>query len=182
MSNSEKPLTERESLDIIQRMISQAKNSYYDSGTAPLMWGIVVFVCSIIWLLTFIAIAPQVYISIREKKNRPFKSYNDQFGSYIWGGFGICIFILTFYQNRVSAPYHITTLYMMLYGLPTFITGGLMNFRPMLIGGLICWVCAIGGLFLPYKANIILLAVCALSAWLIPGLILRAKFLKEKHV
>src|SRR5205085_3190307 len=78
------------------------------------MWGTVIAVCSLeklaelqfgyrlpfdIYLLTFVAIIPQVFISIKEKKDRQVKSYDDAYMDYIWLGFGICIFLMIFIVN-----------------------------------------------------------------------------------
>ena len=92
MSTTDKTLSEKESLDLIAKMINQAKNAYHDTGVAAMMWGAVVAVCALvklseiqfnyrlpfdIYLLTLVAIIPQVFISIREKKKRKVKTYDD---------------------------------------------------------------------------------------------------------
>src|SRR5436190_8831993 len=166
MGTAEKQLTEKESLDLIAMMINKAKNAYYDTGVSSIMWGAVIAVCSLeklaelqfgyrlpfdIFLLIFAAIIPQVFISIKEKKERAVKSYDDTYMDYIWLAFGICIFLLIFILNVVfnawdpviveygkltnnkatSFREFSTPLLLMLYGLPTFITGAACKFRPM---------------------------------------------------
>ena len=116
MSQPEKQLTEKESLDLIAKMISKAKDSYHDTGIGAIMWGALIAICSIvklseihfgyqlpfdIYLLTFIAVIPQIFITIREKKERKVKSFDDSYMDYIWLGFGICIFLLIFIINSV---------------------------------------------------------------------------------
>ena len=85
MAEQEKPLTEQESLRLITDMIRKAKKSYHDSGVGPIMWGAVIATCSLVRLaeiqfnfqlpfdifnLTFLAIIPQRFISIRDKKDK----------------------------------------------------------------------------------------------------------------
>ena len=80
----EHKMTEKESLELISKMINKAKNSYHDSGIGPILWGSVITLCSLvtyfqirfqfklpfdIWLLTLIAIVPQIFIVAKEKKN-----------------------------------------------------------------------------------------------------------------
>src|SRR5215203_195588 len=107
----DKTLSEKESLDLIANMIAQAKDSYHDTGFSAIMWGIVITVCSLVKLaelqfgfelpfdiywLTFIAVIPQVFISIREKKRRRVKTYDDIYMGYLWTAFGISIFLMIF--------------------------------------------------------------------------------------
>ena len=46
----EKPLSEQESLQLITKMIRQAKNNYYESGLGALLWGFTNLVCFVISL------------------------------------------------------------------------------------------------------------------------------------
>src|SRR5688572_22840507 len=115
----EKKITEQESLALIATMINKAKNAYHDTGMSAIMWGAVVALCSLvrfteihfqyrlpfdIYLLTIVAIIPQVFISIKESKERTVKSYDDNYMDYIWLGFGICIALLILIVNVMS--YH----------------------------------------------------------------------------
>jgi hypothetical protein len=212
MSQQEKELSEKESLHLIAMMINKAKGSYYDTGVSAMMWGAVIAICSLeklaelqfgynlpfdIYLLTFVAIIPQIFISIREKKERIVKSYDDPYMNYIWLAFGICIFLMIFIVNvlfnvwepladdykklggqlnRYSFHEYVSSLFLLLYGLPTFITGAACKFRPMLWGGIFCWVCCIAALFTSVKIDMLLTAASAIMAWLIPGIIIEKEY------
>ena len=212
MDPSEKQLTEKESLDLIAMMINKAKNSYYDTGVTAIMWGSLIAVCSLerlaelqfgyslpfdIYLLILVAIIPQVYISIKEKKERRVKSYDDAYMDYIWLAFGICIFLMIFVVNVVFNAWqpmaeeygklaghpgkyrfheYVSSLFLLLYGLPTFITGAACRFKPMLWGGIFCWVCCITALYTSIKIDLLLTAASAIMAWLIPGLIIEKEY------
>jgi hypothetical protein len=194
----EKQLTEQESLLLINQMINKAKNAYHGHGTGPLMWGIVIFICSMtsflemhfkfslpfdIWLLTFVAIIPQVIISIREKRKKSFKSYDEATFDFVWLTFAICVLLLSAYQAFVKPPDSAASLYLMLYAMPTFITGGIMKFKPMLLGGIITWVLVIISFYTGNEIDILLIALSALLCWLIPGLILQSRAkAKRQHV
>jgi hypothetical protein len=208
----EKQLSEKESLALITQMINKAKDSYHDTGVGAMMWGILIAVCSLvklseihygyrlpfdIYLLTVVAIIPQVYFTIREKKQRKVRSYDDAYMDYIWLGFGICIFLLIYTVNSVFSAWapvaqeykqlaghtpafqfseFIAPLFLMLYGLPTFITGAACRFRPMLWGGIFCWVCAVVTLYTHIKLDLILTALSSIMAWFIPGLIMEKEY------
>lgn len=212
----EKQLTEQESLQLIQQMINKAKGSYHDTGIGPILWGGVITICALVtfaevqynldlpfdvWLLTLIAIVPQVFISIRESKMRKVLKYEEVALSYIWICFGISIFLLIninaaiiahinpIFQdyNKLKGPHEITfnytsystSLFLMLYGMPSILTGGITKFKPMLYGGMLCWICCIISVYTDIKTDLLLMALSAMAMWLIPGIILRRRYLKE---
>lgn len=191
----EKELTGHESLEIISRMIVKAKKDYYDTGISALLWGSVITVCSLamfvnwylrlpnvgyIWFLTIIAVIPQIIISVRERKARRYRGHDDDLMSGIWISFGISMFLLSWVISWLELP-HMDSVYMVVYGIPTFTTGYARRFRPMIIGGVACWVFAILALYTPYPYVNLYLAGSAQLAWFIPGLILRRRYLKAKE-
>jgi hypothetical protein len=205
-------LSHEESLRLINTMISKAKDAYRDTGVGAMLWGAVIAICSLtrfaeiqfdfklpfdINLLTLFALIPQIFITIREKKNRKAKSYDERFLDYIWLGFGISIFLLIHVVNLtfeswspVSKEYAALTghpspfkfsefvmpLFLILYGMPTFITGAACKVKPMLWGGLFCWLCSIIAVYTEYKLDLLLTALSALMAWFIPGLFLEREY------
>ena len=50
MSQTEKALSEKESLALITQMIHKAKSSYHDTGIGAMMWGAIIAVCSLVKL------------------------------------------------------------------------------------------------------------------------------------
>lgn len=215
MSQIEKQLTEKESLDLITQMINKAKDSYHDTGISAIMWGTVIAVCSLvklseihfgyelpfdIYLLTIAAVIPQVFITIKEKKERKVKSYDDSYMDYIWLGFGICIFLMIFIINNVFSEFipmmkdyrelskgrgdwsqfhfgeFVSPLFLLLYGLPTFVTGAACKFKPMLWGGLFCWASCIAAIYTSIKIDLLLTAASAIMAWLIPGILMEKEY------
>jgi hypothetical protein len=216
MSDNEKQMTEKESLALITEMINKAKDSYYDTGLGAMMWGIVIAVCSLVRLseiqfgyelpidiywLTIVAVVPQVLISIREKKEKKVKTYDDIYMDYLWLAFGISIFLLIVIINvifnawgPVAGEYaklaghrsdfnfyeYVAPLFLLLYGIPTFVTGTACKFKPMLWGGLLCWACCIVTLFTTIKIDLLLTAFSAIAAWFIPGIIMQKEYRKAK--
>jgi hypothetical protein len=223
MATEEKILTEKESLALISQMINKAKNAYHNTGVGAMLWGAVIAICSLvklseihfnykfpfdIYLLTLLAIIPQIYITVKEKKQKPIKSYDDIYMDYVWLAFGISIFLLIHINASVFASWQpvaaeyrtltghsasfrfnefISPLFLLLYGMPTFITGAACKFKPMLYGGIFCWVCSIVTVYTNIKIDLLLTAFSAIIAWFIPGLFMEkeyrmAKKLEKKHV
>lgn len=212
MTQQEKQLTEKESLALITQMINKAKDSYHATGMGAMMWGAVIAICSMvklseihfdyrlpfdIYLLTIVAIIPQIFLTIMEKKERKVKTYDDAYMDYIWLGFGICISLLIFIINAVfrvwepvaieyreltghRSPFRfsefISPLFLLLYGLPTFITGAACKFKPMLWGGIFCWVCCLVTVFTTIKIDLLLTAASAFIAWFIPGVLMEREY------
>jgi len=189
---TEKQLTEEESLRLIHEMISKAKGSYYDTGTGPILWGNIIKLCSLgtfagiqfefgfpfnNWLITLIAIIPQVIISIKEGTQRKVVRYEDVAMSYIWMAFGVSIFLLIHINSHVFASLnpiideykklkaidsidfgyssYTTSMFLLLYGMPSILTGGIMKFRPMLYGGILCWICCIVSVYTDSKVYLL---------------------------
>jgi hypothetical protein len=191
----EQPLTGEQSLQLITSMINKAKNDYYDTGVSALLWGSVITFCDLVtfanhylkwdgldyvWFLTLAAVAPQIIISIREARNRKHRAYEDNFTGGIWLSFAIAIFTFSFIAGVNNLPWQ-PTFYLVLYGIPTFATGYARRFRPMLIGGVACWILALASTYIPAPYTMLCLAVGGQLAWFIPGLILRHRYLKAKR-
>ncbi|HVF97279.1 MAG TPA: hypothetical protein VM871_08170 [Flavisolibacter sp.] len=189
-------LSHNDSLALIEEMIYKAKNSYHESGTAALMWGSTIMFCSAVsfantwlkiswlnqvWLLTIIAVIPQIIISIREGKAQKFKSHTSDAMSGIWIGFGIAIFLMSYYANVFKPGESSASLFLLLYGIPTFATGYAERFMPMIIGGLVCWASTVVSFYTGHRIDLVLFFISAFFAWFLPGLILRSAYLKEKR-
>jgi hypothetical protein len=190
--------SEAESLQLITQMINKAKCDFVDTGISALMWGSIIPICAVvqfasffynipwaedIWFLTFIAVIPQLIISFRENKKKTFKSYHEDAMGGIWISFGITMFLLSFYFSSVKASYndmHGNTLYLIIYGIPTFSSGFARRFTPMIVGGIACWVLAIVSVYTSFAYTMLLMAAAAIIAWFIPGLILQRRYLKAK--
>lgn len=208
-------LDPQQSIELIEKMINKAKGGYHDSGIGALLWGTVVTICALvswaeihfnfnfpfdIWMLTFIAVAPQIFLSIRERKKRKALRYEDVAMSYIWSVFGFSIFLLIminanlvphllpvvqeYNKNHPDAAFYyhdyVSAMFLLLYGIPTIITGGITKFKPMLWGGMFCWLCCVAAIYTPIETDMLLTAAAAIMAWFIPGIILRRRYLNNK--
>jgi hypothetical protein len=163
-----------------------------------------------IWLIVLAAIIPQIVISIQEKKSNKVKQYEDDALNAVWLVFGITIFGLNIYQiivpdvtnefikqegwqltkhylnsSKVDEPIStftpsIYSLFILIYALPTLVTGIVKKFKPMLYGALITYGLFIGSCFTISEYDFLLGGVAALICWFIPGVILRRKYLAQQ--
>src|SRR6185369_6241642 len=113
----ETQLSGEESLKLINEMIGKAKQSYVTKGIASMVWGVLIIACSLltwaqvqfqlklgfdVWWLVLAAVIPQMFFSIKEKKQKTFVGHDEITMRYVWTTFGICVFILSYY----SAQFH----------------------------------------------------------------------------
>ncbi|MBN8837392.1 MAG: hypothetical protein J0I09_09045 [Sphingobacteriia bacterium] len=219
----DKVLTEQESLRIITEMIQKAKQDFKETGISSLLWGSVIGFCGItsfllkefnidpgfdIWLLTAIAIVPQIFISIKESKKRNAKRLEADSLASVWIVFAISVLLLTFYQNVVGyATADIlknlgvtwyekkadgtieqlkpnvlsgSSLYLLLYAMPTMITGLNKKFKPMIVGALITYLLFFISVYTPFKIDLLLQGISGIVCWLIPGIILYRRYKKAE--
>lgn len=162
-----------------------------------------------VWLLTLAAFIPQAFISIKERRERTVLTHNQATLNHVWIVYGISIFALVFYFNIVPAvtdkqllsegrqlfqrtgageePFHYFpassgSLLLMLYAIPTFITGLTYRFKPMIIGAVICYAFFIASLFTDTRLDMLFNGLAAVCNWLIPGLLLRRRYRKENSM
>ncbi len=189
----ENNFSEEDSLKLINEMIGKAKKSYVTKGIASIVWGALITFCGLVswyqihfdvhfgdvWLLTLIALIPQIYFSVKERKSKQFISHNETTTNLIWIAFAVSMFITTSFLGRILVNNPMPII-MMLYGIPTFIIGGMFKFKPMILGGIFCWIASVISIFTNAEVDVLLMAACGLFAWLIPGIILWLRYKKNQ--
>ena len=117
----------------------------------------------------------------KQGKNKTVKTYVDSYMNYLWGAFGIAL-VLTL----VSMPqYGVKPAYftlMILYGIATFVCGGILNFKPLIIGSLFSFACAFVSNFCGETDQLLTISIALLASYVIPGHMLRSKFKSQHHV
>lgn len=192
MTTKNENLSPTDSMQLINSMINQAKNNFSENGFLYLVWGWLIFACSIshfiflkldlfkhpeiVWISCWLAVIFQIIYLSRQKKKEKVKTYSETIVNYIWISFGICMFIVVIIMSKTNNWPMMNSIILMLYGTPTFLSGIGMQFKPLVIGGIICWCLAILSVFIPPLYVLLLLAVAVLAAWIIPGYLLRSKY------
>jgi hypothetical protein len=191
----EKHLSEKESLELIVNMIGKAKHHYTESGASALLWGITNVVCFILaylqetarsfdlpfspFYLMIVTAILQVYFYRRERRINKTVSYKDEAHYFIRLAFGISLLILTVAGGFADIGYIVLPLILLLFAIPTFISGCIKKFKPLIIGGIVCWILCIITFFYQSYFTYLLVALGATFAWIIPGFILRKRFYKN---
>mgnify|MGYP006185061933 FL=1 len=190
-------LSTRDSLQLIESMINKAQNRFSENGHLYLLWGWVVLICSItsfvtiyfygsgkmimyVWMLTIPTVIYQMIYLARVKKNTTVRTYTDEINSYVWLVFVIMGFLVGIIVGRSGQPQLFNPLVLMLYGMPTFLSGVILKFKPLRIGAICCWVLALVSVLIPYQFSFLLLALAVVTTWIVPGYLLRSRF-KTQH-
>jgi hypothetical protein len=121
----------------------------------------------------------------RRHRGRRVKTYTGYILGYVWLTFVIVIFMLAFLVGRLTGGdyyYHINPILLTVYGMPIFLSGIILRFRALVIGGIGCWVLAVvATLINEYDYQFLLIPVAMVIAWIIPGYLLRAKYRRDAN-
>lgn len=199
MEKGNPELDPRQSLELIESMINRAKDRFAEDGFLYLLWGWVVLVCSLsqfillhffkspyhylVWMACWVVLIYQFYYIGRKRKRIKVRTYTDYIIKFVWITFAIVIFIIGFLIGRLTTGEyysHINPIVIALYGMPVFLSGIILRFQPLIIGGIACWILSIITTFIGnYDYQFLMIPVAMLVAWIIPGYLLRAKFKQQ---
>lgn len=180
----------RQSLDLIQAMISKTKSNLSENSIYFLLWGWVTFIAIIgqfilkvvlsyehhylVWLLTIPTAVISFVYSARRHGRHKVKTYIGESMSYLWTGIGISIFILCMIITRTTGGWlNAWPFFILMYGLGTFVSGMILKFKPLVIGGVLCWLLTIISLFVNFDYQLLLAGAAILCSYIIPGHLLR---------
>ena len=187
METEEKMMSGEESLKIISEMISRTKVNIRQGSFHLLFWGWLIFACSLSeyilyrftdfaspWYVWFFVI-PGVFVSmiygwVNGSKATVY-TYADMLYTWTWMGFlfsAIVLFILVWEDMRSVAPFILT-----LAAIPTFVSGFIIKFRPLILGAISFWIFALVAHFGGQNIASLAVPVAMLTGYLIPGYLLR---------
>jgi hypothetical protein len=116
-----------------------------------------------------------VVIDRRQGKQQIVVTKIDKMLIQLWSGFGGTMFVFLIAMAAVE-PVIVYPMLIFLYGFGTFVSGGILDFKPFKVVAIAAWVCAIFGFFqLDLDMQLILLATAILLSYIIPGHLLAAK-------
>ncbi len=180
-----------QSLQLIRTMINKTKRSMSDKSIYFLVWGWITFVACIsqfvlkhifqyekhylVWTLMIIGIVFSIYQGRKEEKTIRAKTYVDESMKHLWAGMAISFFVLSMILSRLGWGTVVFPFFIMLYGLGTFISGSIIKFRPLIIGGISAWALAVGAAYVGYDYQILFGAAAILISYIIPAYMLRSR-------
>ena len=189
MENDEKMMTGEESLKIITEMINRTKVNIRQGSFHLLFWGWLITVCSLSeWVITnlthyahpyyvWILVIPGAFVSMIygavTGRKAKVHTYADMLYMWTWIGFLFAAIVLFIVQS--DRMENITPYILLLAGFPTFLSGFIVKFKPLIVGGICFWVIAILVHFAGPSLALLGTPVAMITGYLIPGYMLRNK-------
>jgi hypothetical protein len=179
-----------ESLNIISEMINTTKYNISEDRFIYLMWGYAVAGSAMInyifqyqlnieegwyvWLTMPIAgIVNGVYFS-RKKNKAKVVSFTDRALGSVWISFlvALVIFLVASTQLGWDAIYPVL---MVLYGVGTASTGGIIKFKPLTIGGYLSMLIGLVAFYVEFEIQLFLISLSVICCYIVPGHLLPKK-------
>jgi hypothetical protein len=195
--HEEEKLSNQQSLEIIHRMISQARNKVNDDGNEWIIWGTLIFLASITtyvlieieysiiflgWNIFGLLAILILIFRLFKRKPKQVRTYLDELLVLFDIGFIICMLLIIFSINVAVSPNAGFGYLLMIYAFLMLIQGGAMKFKPLIIGAVINWIGAIAIFWnKEFKYDMLITAGAVLFGYIIPGLILRSQSMKSKN-
>lgn len=187
----EENFSPQQSLQLIQAMISKTKARLSENSIYFLFWGWLTFIAILgqfflkvivryehhylVWLISIpAAVITLIYSSGRYRKHTV-KTYLGESMSYVWTGIGISLFILCIIVTKTAGGWgKAWPFFILFYGLGTFISGKILKFTPLIVGGVINWALAIACIYIHFDYQLLVAAAAILTSYIIPGHLLRS--------
>lgn len=188
----EENFSAQESLQLIQSMISKAKDNLGKNNFYFLLWGWVTFLTIIaqfllkvvfkweyhyfVWLVVIPTMIVTIIYSSQKAKRSRIRTYIGESMSNLWIGIGISFFVLSFIiSNSQQGWFFAYPFFILFYGLGTFVSGRILKFSPLVIGGIINWALAILCVYVDFDYQLLIAAAAILTSYIIPGHLLGIK-------
>lgn len=189
-----KPLSPEQSLELITRVIGEAKSRFEENGVIYVMWGAILGFASLLqygliksgreeisyygyFLVPLGAIISWYYYSRKESGRKNQVSTNI---SIAWSVVSLNLMVLGFFFNYILQE-NLIPLMLILMGIGTAISGSLIKSQLILIAGLLLNVAGFVCFGLNWSERPLVLGIAAILFILVPGLLLMNKY-KGKNV
>ncbi len=180
-------MTPAQSLEVIQHMVRQAKRSVQKSNYYFLLWGSLFATAGVIdhalrvngfdlhWLVwPVMGLIGAVLSGIRgarEGRESGVMTMMDRVQMWLWISYTITLVLVI--VAVVSSGGDPNAYVLLLTGLPTFVSGVLIRFKPLVIGGMLFWAIGLVLLFALQEHSSLVFAFALLVGYIIPGILLK---------
>jgi hypothetical protein len=195
--NKQQKFSHEEGLKTIYAMIESAKGTIGKNYLYYLLWGyLVASTCILEFILIRVFQFRQHYLvwpvlmglglvvsslfMWHQKRERTHKTFIGHIMGYLWGGWLISFIILLLFVNLMHAYQVIMPVCLVMYGLGIFVSGGVISFRPLILGGLIAWVAAVLAFYLSHEIQLLIMTITVILSYIIPGHLLRITSKSQK--
>ncbi|MBS1581416.1 MAG: hypothetical protein JST66_04360 [Bacteroidetes bacterium] len=181
-------MTPTQSLKVIEEMIAQAKRSFHRQSYYFMLWGVLLIAAMLFnyvmalrgstiggyaWPVMGVVGGVLSFLhGAREGRSKPVTTPMDRVIMWLWMAFVVTL-LLTILSSASSGQAMPLASIIVLTGLPTFVTGQLMRFRPLVFGGILFWVLGAVAYFVPISVTVWLFIAAIFFGYLVPGYLLK---------
>ncbi len=188
---------EGQSIQVIKEMIQVSQKSFKNDGILFLLWGWLMFISYVLnyimynivitrqmerisdnlrFAITLIAIAYTLYYVF--KKTKKVKTYIGISLRYVWISLIVCLALTSMIIHNVIQQINFELqhpIFMMFIAFATVITGGILRYKMVIVGGIVFGVLAYACSYFSLEIQMLFEATAWLVAFIIPGHLLYAK-------
>jgi hypothetical protein len=170
-------------------MINRTKTNISQGSFHLLFWGWLITICSLseyllynftefeqpywVWYFVIPGVLVSLIYGFIKGRSQKVYTYADRLYMWVWIGFMVAAIILfVFLSSNLGSvgPY-----ILLLAGYPTFISGVIIKFRPLLIGGVCFWALSVIAHFAGPSIAPLAVPVAMVAGYLIPGYLLKKR-------
>lgn len=188
-TNAEGSFSYEEGLKTIYSMIEATRGNIGGNYLYYLLWGYLVSIACILEFL-FIRVYPfkhhylvwpimmgagviaSTVMSLWQRRKQNHKTIIGHMMTYLWGGWLVTLLLLQLFANMLNEYNLILPLTMAMYGLGVFVSGGIIKFRPLILGGILSWIAAMVSFFQPHDIQLLITTGTLVVGYIVPGYIL----------
>lgn len=185
---NEKELTQEESIALIADMIHSAKQNIVNGASFHfLLWGWVLMLANfghyfiekyniyevpyIVWVITIPAAIASTLYGFRTKKQATVSTHLDKIYASLWICIMFMVIICLVFMARLGFNHN--AVIMLFSGIGTFMSGIILKFRPLIIGGVILWIASTMGFMVDISEQQLISGIAIVIGYLAPGYLLR---------
>lgn len=182
----EQEMSPEQSMDLISSMINRARRRYTDNSFYFRLWGWIVLLASGIhfylleyteypypfigWTLNIVGMIASIYRSTKDSKKKRVANYTDHVYGWMWVALGVGMFTIIF--NGELLGWSVVPFILLLVAIGTFVSGAMMKFVPLQIGGIVLWLLCFLAFRVSESYQMLVMSISML-AYLIPGYIMK---------
>jgi hypothetical protein len=195
-NNASEHLSKTQSLLVIKEMIQVSKNKFRQDGVLFIIWGWFLFFKSILGyverkiVLTYqfkrvlnyvgiaifiLCLAFTVYYLLKQRKR--VQTYIGISLRYVWISLFVCMVLVNLIQFNVTQNINFELqqpIFMVLMAFAVTVTGGILRYRLIIIGGVVFGVLALTASYLNLQDQLLVESIAWIIAFIVPGHILYA--------
>jgi len=187
MKDQSTPLSPEQSLALISGMIRQAQGNVSSLSKYFLLWGWCIALANLsmygltkftsyphpylVWLITIPTAIISIVYGMKENRTSAIETHLDKIAMWLWVGLFFIIPPVIFFGYKIN--FQINPIILLITAIPTFISGIILRFKPLLVGGICFWACSILCFLVDAQTQSLIGTLAVVAGYLIPGYLLR---------